>query len=316
MRKRKTRTKKAWRQTRRDSERRMCPCPETRPASYGPEDEFWHKTKRDPGGKRKVGAKKKKLSGGKKRCPVATKAQSIAFSKKNWTRKKAVAWVKGHGKKHSKVDETASEYRFRQLSPKAVTVVGSMPLRKGKGWLKGARMIIGCPARPSKKSKAKTRRDPLKFGRHGVHQGLTLIATGRWNRGRRWSMSEGPRGVIIHEHLPNGSRSVWGTYNLSTFGGDAREMMRVAKSDARYEQHTHSAMKAFRRLKEGRDPDHEYGHELAPGVRVELHPGLDRWMMGDRFGKIVSRGKGGVWRVKMDRSGKTLRVAADRLKKI
>lgn len=51
------------------------------------------------------------------------------------------------------------------------------------------------------------------------------------------------------------------------------------------------------------------------GQRVELHPATDRWMRGDRFGEILgSRMKRDlnvtwrVYRVKMDKSGKTIRV--------
>lgn len=61
------------------------------------------------------------------------------------------------------------------------------------------------------------------------------------------------------------------------------------------------------------------------GDRVELHPGCDRWMMGDRFGVIVGRGRPSshelhrlphpvvIWRVKLDRSGKTFRFLQERL---
>ncbi len=58
------------------------------------------------------------------------------------------------------------------------------------------------------------------------------------------------------------------------------------------------------------------------GKRVELHPATDRWMMGDCYGEIVGIGKharsfidpqdsrnGVVFRVKMDKSGKVLRVS-------
>jgi len=45
----------------------------------------------------------------------------------------------------------------------------------------------------------------------------------------------------------------------------------------------------------------------AKGDRVQLHPGTDRWMMGDRFGNVTSvRKKDGAVRVKLDRSGKSL----------
>lgn len=44
--------------------------------------------------------------------------------------------------------------------------------------------------------------------------------------------------------------------------------------------------------------------------RVQLHPGLDDWMRGDRYGEIVKEGRGRVW-VKLDKSGKTKRYPAD-----
>lgn len=58
------------------------------------------------------------------------------------------------------------------------------------------------------------------------------------------------------------------------------------------------------------------------GKRVQLHPATDAWMMGDRFGTIVSVSRrsrsyldprdprnGRSFRVKMDRSARTLRVS-------
>jgi hypothetical protein len=44
------------------------------------------------------------------------------------------------------------------------------------------------------------------------------------------------------------------------------------------------------------------------GQRVELHPGTDQWMMGDRCGRVVrTNPKTGLVHVKMDRSGRTLK---------
>lgn len=48
------------------------------------------------------------------------------------------------------------------------------------------------------------------------------------------------------------------------------------------------------------------------GKRVELHPGTDQWMMGDRFGNVV-RVKDGLVHVKMDRSGKTLKCKPEHI---
>ena len=50
------------------------------------------------------------------------------------------------------------------------------------------------------------------------------------------------------------------------------------------------------------------------GQRVELHPGTDRWMMGDRYGTVsAANARGGKVRVKLDRSGESLLFAPDRL---
>ena len=43
--------------------------------------------------------------------------------------------------------------------------------------------------------------------------------------------------------------------------------------------------------------------------RVELHPGTDRWAMGDRYGVVVSKfSRNGMthYRVKLDKSGRTI----------
>jgi len=58
------------------------------------------------------------------------------------------------------------------------------------------------------------------------------------------------------------------------------------------------------------------------GMRAELHPATDAWMRGDRYGDIVSVSKrsrsfldprdprnGHTFRIRMDRSGRTLTVS-------
>ncbi len=60
--------------------------------------------------------------------------------------------------------------------------------------------------------------------------------------------------------------------------------------------------------------------------RVELHPGTDRWMRGDRLGEVVGRRRsnvieegqdepGWVYWVKMDVSGQTIRVHEENIGK-
>ena len=51
------------------------------------------------------------------------------------------------------------------------------------------------------------------------------------------------------------------------------------------------------------------------GKRVELHPRLDAWMLGDRFGEVVEVGRKWV-HIKMDRSGKVRKVAPDDLQEL
>ena len=56
------------------------------------------------------------------------------------------------------------------------------------------------------------------------------------------------------------------------------------------------------------------------GERVELHPGCDAWMRGDRFGVIVAtlerHGVVTSIRVKMDKSGRVLRLDPSRVEAI
>ena len=48
------------------------------------------------------------------------------------------------------------------------------------------------------------------------------------------------------------------------------------------------------------------------GKRVELHPGTDRWMMGDRYGKVVSVTNKAL-KVKLDKSGLTVTLPESRV---
>lgn len=47
--------------------------------------------------------------------------------------------------------------------------------------------------------------------------------------------------------------------------------------------------------------------DLDEAMRVEIHPGLDAWMQGDRFGTIWRIGRTSV-HVKMDRSRRLLKL--------
>jgi len=48
------------------------------------------------------------------------------------------------------------------------------------------------------------------------------------------------------------------------------------------------------------------------GKKVQLHPGTDRWMMGDRFGEITKVGRI-YYTVHMDVSGKNIRVQPENI---
>ena len=56
------------------------------------------------------------------------------------------------------------------------------------------------------------------------------------------------------------------------------------------------------------------------GERVELHPGTDAWMRGDRYGEIVAviehHGRVASIRVKLDKSGRVLRLDPSRVEAI
>jgi hypothetical protein len=56
------------------------------------------------------------------------------------------------------------------------------------------------------------------------------------------------------------------------------------------------------------------------GDRIELHPGCDWWVRGARFGEvtgIVRTRKGTtIYRVKLDRLTRTIRVPEDRIGKV
>lgn len=56
------------------------------------------------------------------------------------------------------------------------------------------------------------------------------------------------------------------------------------------------------------------------GERVELHPGTDAWMSGDRYGEIVAvvehHGRVTCVRVRMDKSGRVLRLDPGRVEAV
>ena len=44
------------------------------------------------------------------------------------------------------------------------------------------------------------------------------------------------------------------------------------------------------------------------GCRVEIPPHTDEWMRGDRYGEVIHGLKKGFVHIKLDKSGKTIRI--------
>jgi hypothetical protein len=65
-------------------------------------------------------------------------------------------------------------------------------------------------------------------------------------------------------------------------------------------------------IKKNPIPKKDRGHIYAPGTRVQLHPGTDRWMRGDRYGEVVKHGRKLVT-VLMDRSGQKIKIHPSQL---
>jgi hypothetical protein len=73
---------------------------------------------RDPSGRRRS-----------RRAVGKVKVQSLIFQKKVWPLPSAKAWAKAHGFKVGKLDETRTQYRFRQSPPRGV--VASKKFKRG-----------------------------------------------------------------------------------------------------------------------------------------------------------------------------------------
>ena len=54
---------------------------------------------------------------------------------------------------------------------------------------------------------------------------------------------------------------------------------------------------------------------IETGKRVQLHPATDAWMRGDKFGTVVKIGRRLV-SVKMDKSGRTLKLSVNNVQSI
>jgi hypothetical protein len=55
---------------------------------------------------------------------MESKIQSVLFDKNKITLNHAIDWLDKNGYSHRKVDETQTLFRFRQISPKALKVLG------------------------------------------------------------------------------------------------------------------------------------------------------------------------------------------------
>jgi hypothetical protein len=94
----------------------------------------------------------------------------------------------------------------------------------------------------------------------------------------------------LRKTLPRG----WGGEPLAHAHGPRRRRHTIRRG--------HSEIKRFKRV-----PKWAIGSEQYLGARVQLSPHLDRWMMGDKYGEVVSFGRHPrTARVKLDKSGKTL----------
>ena len=60
------------------------------------------------------------------------KVQSIVFEKDEIGLREAIDWVMSHGDKIKKIDETETQYRFRQLSPAYLKRIGYKEYRPKK----------------------------------------------------------------------------------------------------------------------------------------------------------------------------------------
>lgn len=56
-------------------------------------------------------------SSGKPPAPGSSGAQTVIFSKRQWSVEDARAWLRKHGFRSDSVDTTANTHRFRQFNP-------------------------------------------------------------------------------------------------------------------------------------------------------------------------------------------------------
>lgn len=74
-------------------------------------------------------------------CPVGTKIQSVIVDKSYFDRRDAIGWIKRHGFKNQKLDETTNTFRFRQDEPNRFEADDFRVIRLRPG----VEAVIGCP---------------------------------------------------------------------------------------------------------------------------------------------------------------------------
>lgn len=157
-----------------------------------------------------------------------------------------------------------------------------------------------------------TDRDPARRGyyvriydRHGAH--FTTAYAPDKGQARRMAdryRREGHRKVEIlpEERFHRGQASRTRRHK-KFLGREARYL------EGQHGVHPSESFREARRLHRRDTPRSVLAREVK-GKRVQLHPGTDRWMMGDRYGTVQGLGRlSGTYRVKMDRSGDTITVS-------
>jgi hypothetical protein len=77
------------------------------------------------------------------RCAVGTQVQSMLFSRVQWTRARARAWLRKHEMRYDKIDATAHYFRFRQKQTARFDRESFRIITLSRGL--GIRAVIACP---------------------------------------------------------------------------------------------------------------------------------------------------------------------------
>ena len=74
-------------------------------------------------------------------CPVGTQVQTLILSQQFFNQREASSWIRRHGFRLTKIDETANFWRFRQQNPDAFEKDSFRTIRLRPG----VEAVIGCP---------------------------------------------------------------------------------------------------------------------------------------------------------------------------